>query len=78
MRKDIASNSSNEGIRGTGVIFDNDLSIAEDDAMDGNEEGVEAHVEKKIVVEHESSAAFGLETGFSDSTDFDSEDQQLP
>jgi hypothetical protein len=81
MRKDIASNSSNEGIRVTGDIFDNDLSIAEDDAMDGNEEGVEAHVEKKIVVEHESSAAFGLERGFSvesDSTDFDSEDQQLP
>jgi hypothetical protein len=37
MIKDIASNSSNEGIRVTGDVFDDDLSITEDDAMDVNE-----------------------------------------
>jgi hypothetical protein len=47
-----------------GDIYDNDLSIAEDDAMNGNKEGVEGHVGKNIVVEQESSAAFGLEIGF--------------
>ena len=80
-RNDIASNSSNEDIRVTGDVSDDDLSIAEDDdVMDGNEEEVEVNVEKKIIVEQES-AAFGLDIDFSmesDSTDLDSEAQQLP